>query len=334
MPESDLSGVDKTAVFLMSLGETTAAEVLRHLGPREVQRIGSAMAAMENISRDMVQGAITDFVDSVKQHTGLGIGSAEYIRRMLTDALGQEKASSMIDRILMGGSSKGLEALKWMDARAVVELIRQEHPQIVAIVLSYLDSDQSAAVLAEFPAEARAEILMRIATLDGVQPQAMMELNEILEKQLRGGSNAKSSTIGGVKAAADILNYIDRGIEATVMEEMSEADAELADTITDLMFVFDDLVNIDDRAMQTLLRDVSTDQLVIALKGTDEAVQEKVYANMSQRAADMLRDDLEAKGPVKLSEVETAQKEVLAIARRLADEGQLSLGGAGGDDMV
>ncbi len=334
MPESDLSGVDKTAVFLMSLGETTAAEVLKHLGPREVQRIGSAMAGLDNISRDMVQGAITDFVDSVKQHTGLGIGSAEYIRRMLTDALGQEKASSMIDRILMGGSSKGLEALKWMDARAVVELIRHEHPQIVAIVLSYLDSDQSAAVLAEFPAEARSEVLMRIATLDGVQPQAMMELNEILESQLRGGSNAKSSTIGGVKAAADILNYIDRGIETTVMEELTELDAELADTITDLMFTFDDLVNIDDRGMQTLLRDVSTDQLVIALKGTDEAVQEKVYANMSQRAADMLRDDLEAKGPVKLSEVETAQKEVLAIARRLADEGQLSLGGAGGDEMV
>ena len=334
MPASDLSGVDKTAVFLMSLGETTAAEVLKHLGPREVQRIGSAMAGLDNISRDMVQGAITDFVDSVKQHTGLGIGSAEYIRRMLTDALGQEKASSMIDRILMGGSSKGLEALKWMDARAVVELIRHEHPQIVAIVLSYLDSDQSAAVLAEFPAEARSEVLMRIATLDGVQPQAMMELNEILESQLRGGSNAKSSTIGGVKAAADILNYIDRGIETTVMEELTELDAELADTITDLMFTFDDLVNIDDRGMQTLLRDVSTDQLVIALKGTDEAVQEKVYANMSQRAADMLRDDLEAKGPVKLSEVETAQKEVLAIARRLADEGQLSLGGAGGDEMV
>jgi len=334
MANASLDGVEKAAVLLMSVGEDTASLVLKHMGPKEVQKIGAAMAAMQNVNRDAVQSTLEDFINVVQTQTHIGVGSEEYIRNVLTDALGEDKARGMIDRILIGGNSKGLESLKWMDARAVVELIRLEHPQIIAIVLSYLEADQAAEVLGEFPEKVRSDVLMRIATLDGVQPAAMRELNEILEKQLRGGGNVKASSIGGVKAAANILNHIDSSLEAGIMEQIKESDEELGQRIQDLMFVFDNLVEIDDRGVQVLLREVSTDSLVLALKGADEPVKEKIFKNMSSRAADMLRDDLESKGPVRLSEVEGAQKEILAIARRLGEEGQIMLGGGGGDEMV
>ncbi len=329
-----LQGAEKAAVLLMSLGETAAAAVLRHMGPKEVQKIGVAMAGLDNVPKDAVDATLGEFMHNVQQQTDLGVGTDEYIRRVLVDALGEDKARTMVDRILMGGSSKGLESLKWMDARAVVELVREEHPQIIAIVLSYLDSDQAAAVLDEFPEKVRTDILLRIATTDGVQPAAMQELNDILEHQLKGGGSAKSSSIGGVRIAANILNAVDSTVEAAVLEQIKEVDPDLGQRIQDLMFVFEDVLAIDDRGIQTLLREVSTESLVVALKGTDEAVKEKIFSNMSSRAAEMLRDDLEAKGPVRLSEVETAQKEILSIARRLADEGRINLGGASGEEMV
>lgn len=331
---SNLNGVDKAAIFLMTLGETTAAQVIKHLGPREVQKIGLAMAALQNVSREMVKVAVDAFVSQMQQQTSLGIGSDEYIRKVMVDALGEDKAKSMIDRILLGGNTRGLESLKWMDPRSIVELIRFEHPQIIAIVLSYLDSDQAAAVLGSLPENMRADLLLRIATMDGVQPAAMKELNDMLEQQLHGGAGGQSSSLGGVKCAAEILNFVDRSIEAKITEQINEADAELGGKIQDLMFTFENLVEVDDRGIQTLLREVSTDNLVLALKGTDDAIKDKIFRNMSQRAAEMLRDDLESRGPVKLSDVESAQKEIITIARRLADEGQLSLGGAGGEEMV
>ena len=254
---------------------------------------------------------------------------------MLNDALGEEKAKAMIDRIQIGGSSKGLESLKWMDPRSIVELVRFEHPQIIAIVLSYLDSDQAAQVIENLPQNTRADLLMRIASMESVQPAAMQELNDILEIQVRGGNQGQASSLGGVKCAAEILNFVDRGSEAEITEQITEIEPELAEQIQDLMFTFDNLADVDDRSIQALLREVSTDNLVLALKGTDDSLQEKIFTNMSSRAADMLRDDLEAKGPVKLSEVELAQKEVLATARRLADEGTISLGGpGGGEEMI
>ncbi len=253
----------------------------------------------------------------------------------MTSALGQDKAAGIIDKILLGGNSKGLESLKWMDARAVCELIRNEHPQIIAIILSYLDSDHAAVVLAEFPEKVQADILLRIATLEGVQPAAMKELNDTLEKQLKGGANVQSSAIGGVKTAADILNFVDSVAEASIMEKVKETDEELGQEIQDLMFVFDNLIDIDDRGIQTILRETSTDTLLLALKAADDELKQKIFGNMSKRAAEMLRDDLEAKGPVRLSEVETAQKEILTITRRLADEGQVMLGGGGSaEEMV
>ncbi len=329
------SGSEKIAVILMALGEEVAAEILTHMGPKEVQQIGVAMAAMDNIPKELVESTLTEFIGELQKETGLGVGSDDYIRNVLVNALGEEKAGGMIDRILLGGNTKGLESLKWMDAKSVAELIRLEHPQIIAVVLSYLDSDQAASVLSEFPEKVRADVLMRVASVEGVQPIAMNELNEILEQQLKGGSNMKSSGIGGVKTAANILNFVEGSSSASIMEQVREADEDLGLEIEDLMFVFADLIEVDDRGIQTILREVQTDQLVLALKGADNDLQEKIFTNMSSRAADMLKDDLETKGPVKLSEVEEAQKELLVVARRLADEGQISLGAsAGGDEMV
>ncbi len=330
-----LDYAQRAAVFLMSIGEESAAEVLKHMGPKEVQRIGVAMTSIGDVNKDVVKSVLEEFLETVNSQTSVGMGAEDYVRNVLTNALGQEKAAGIIDRILLGGNAKGLESLKWMDARAIAELIRNEHPQIISIILSYLDSDHAAVVLAEFPEKVQADILLRIATLEGVQPAAMKELNDTLEKQLKGGGNVQSSAIGGVKTAADILNFVDSTIEATIMEKVKETDEELGQEIQDLMFVFDNLIDVDDRGIQTILREVATDTLLLALKATEEELKEKVFGNMSKRAAEMLRDDLEAKGPVRLSEVETAQKEILTITRRLADEGQITLGGGGtAEEMI
>ena len=247
----------------------------------------------------------------MESETSVGVGVDDFLRKVLVDALGPDKASSVIERINLGPTSKGLEALKWMDPRAVAELIRHEHPQIISIVLAYLDSDQAAEILAELPAGLRADVLMRIATLDGVQPSALSELDDIMEKQFAGKSTGKTTPLGGAKAAADIVNFLDPSVEGAVMEQIARADEALGSKIQDLIFVFDNLIEIDDRGMQELLRNVQSDRLLIAMKGADDELKQKIFKNMSQRAAEMLKDDLEAKGPVKLSEVEGAQKEIL-----------------------
>ena len=329
-----LTGIERTAVLLMTLGEQDAAEVMKLLTPKEVQRIGEAMASLGSIGRDTVDDVLSEFCDTVDEQTALGIGNEEYLRNVLVNALGEDKAGNIIDRILMGHDAKGLETLKWMEPRAVAEMIRLEHPQIIAIILSYLESDQSAEILAALPENMQADVLIRVATLDGIQPSALHELDEMLEKQFSGNSDSlKSAGMGGVKTAANLLNFLDSSLEAQVMEKVKEVDEELGQNIQDLMFVFDNLVDVDDRGIQALLREISSENLIVALKGADEAVKEKIIKNMSKRAAEMLRDDLEAKGPVRISEVEAAQKEILAIARRMAESGEISLGG-GGDDFV
>ncbi len=327
-------GAERAAILLMSLGEQEAAEVLKLMGPKEVQKIGQVMATVQNVSKQQVGDVLDEFMSVVEEQTALGIGSEEYIKNMLVQALGEDKASGMIDRVLLGQSSKGLEALKWMDPRAVAEIIRLEHPQIIAIVLAYLDSDQASEILSVLPEKTQPDILMRIAQLDGIQPQALRELDEIMEKQFSGNSNLKSSSVGGVKSAANILNFIDSSKETVIMENIRETDGELGDQIQDLMFVFENLADVDNTGIQALLREVSTESLVFALKGADESVKEKIFANMSKRAAEMLRDDLESRGPVKLSEVEGAQKEILTVARRLADSGDIVLGGKGTEQYV
>ncbi|MEN8764058.1 MAG: flagellar motor switch protein FliG [Thiogranum sp.] len=332
--KSSLKGTDRAAVLLLSLGEANAAEVLKHMGPKEVQKVGAAMAAMTNVPRDQVMQVLEQFSETVQNQTALGVDSDEYIRSVMVGALGEDKAKGLMDRILLGSSTKGLEALKWMDARAVAELIRLEHPQIQAIVLSYLDNDHAAEVIKFFPEQTRHDVLLRIATLDGIQPSALQELDGILERQFAGNQNVQSSSVGGVKLAADILNFMDSSIEGEIMEAIKEADAELGQEIQDLMFVFDNLIDVDARGIQALLREVSSETLILALKGAEDAMQEKIFSNMSKRAAEMMRDDLENKGPVRLSEVEGAQKEILAIARRMSDSGELVLGGKGAEQFV
>jgi flagellar motor switch protein FliG len=327
--EAARSGTERAAILLLSLGETEAAQVLKHMGAKEVQRIGSAMAKLSQVSREEVHGVVADFTLTVESQTSVGVGADEFLRKVLVDALGQDKAASIIDRINIGRTSKGLEALKWMDSRAIGELIRLEHPQIIAIVLAYLDADQAAEVLGHLPVSVRADVVARIATLDGVQPSALTELDDIMEKQFAGRSAGKNSTLGGAKAAANIINCLEPSQEGALMEQIEKVDEALAGRIRDLVFVFDNLLDLDDRSMQELLRQVPAEQLLLALKGADQMLKDKIFKNMSQRAAEMLRDDLEAKGPVRVSEVEGAQKEILQIARKLAEAGTIALGGKG-----
>ncbi|MDO9238588.1 MAG: flagellar motor switch protein FliG [Methylicorpusculum sp.] len=334
MAESNaLNYAQRASLLLLAVGEDRAAAVLKHMGPKEVQIIGATMAGLSEITPEMVDGVLEEFITTVKRQTGLGLNSDEYIRNMLTGALGADKAGNIIDRILLGANSKGIEQLKWMDTRSIADLIRLEHPQIIAIILTLLESDLAADVLSLLPENTRSDIWMRIATMEGIQPAALRELDEIMEKQLTGNDGMKLSAIGGIDAVANILNFLDGGISETVMEDIGQNSADLAQQIQDKMFVFADLVEVDDRGIQTLLREVSTDQLLLALRGVDDKLKNKIFGNMSKRAAEMLRDDLEAAPPSKLSDVELAQKEILAIARKLADSGEIMLGG-GSDELV
>ncbi|PPC92115.1 MAG: flagellar motor switch protein FliG [Methylobacter sp.] len=332
MAEPNLNQTERAAIVLFALGQERAASVLKHLGPREVQVLGINMANLGDISPDMVDSVLEEFITSIRNQTALGIDSDEYIRSVLTKALGPDKAGNIIDRILLGGRSKGIEQLKWMDTRAIADLVRSEHPQIVAIILSLLDSDQAADVMVLLPENMRSDLFMRIASMDGVQPSALRELDEIMEKQLTGGDNIKSSTIGGINTAADILNLMEGALSDAILHEIAENKADLANKIQDKMFVFADLVNLDERGMQTLLREVSTDQLLLAMRGVDDALKTKIFSNMSRRAAEMLRDDLAAAPPSKLSEVEQAQKDILSIAKKLSDAGEIVLGGS--DELI
>ena len=337
MPETGnkTSGVERAAILLTALGEQEAAEIMRHMGPKEVQKLGAAMSVLTNVSRTRVEEVLNDFVFTADEQTSIGVGADDYVRKVLKKALGDDKAAGLIDRILLGGNTKGLEGLKWMEPRAIVEMIRLEHPQIIAIVLAYLDSDHSSEVLALLPEKQRSDIILRIAMLDGIQPSALQELNDIMEKKFSGNatSKLKSSSVGGLKVAANILNNMNPSVESAIISAIQETDADLAQKVQDLMFVFDNLIDLDDRGIQTLLREVSSESLLLALKGADEAMKDKIFKNMSKRAAEMLRDDLEAKGPVRLSEVEAAQKEIVGIARRLSESGEIALGG-GGDEYV
>lgn len=330
---NNMSSLERAAILLMSMGEKDAAEILKQMGPKEVQKVGSAMSALKSVSQDAVSNVLSQFLHECGNQSGLGVGAESYIRNMLTEALGEERARGFLDRILLGGSSSGINSLKWMDSRSVADVIRNEHPQIQAVVLSYLEPDQSASILGNFPEKVRTEIMMRIASLESVQPDALKELNMILEKQFSGKGSNPSTTIGGTKTAAEIMNNLDGSVEQELMQSIKDLDEDLGNRIQDLMFVFDNLRDVDDRGIQSLLREVSSEVLILALKGADDFLKEKFFANMSKRAAELLRDDLEAKGPVRIVEVEAAQKEILVVARRMADAGEIQLGG-GGEAMI
>lgn len=328
--------VEDVAILLMSLDPDEAAGIMQHLGPKQVQILGSAMANIKNVSKEKYNSVINNFFDRVEQQTSIGVSSNNYIESVLVKALGEEKASTVLDKIFVdgvGGNKRGLETLKWLEPKGVADIIKNEHPQIISLIISYLDSEQAAEVLKYFDDKTRVDLIMRIASQDSVQPVVFEELNNVLEKIFQGTSISASKEVGGVKVAANIMNFVDSANEQKLMSSIKENDTDLATQIQDLMFVFDDLYDIDDRGMQTLLREVNNETLLIALKGCTEKVRDKIFANMSQRAAELLKDDLEAKGPVRLSDVELAQKEILVIARRLADDGQIVLS-LGGEEMI
>jgi len=326
-------GITKSAMLLLTLGEDEAAEVLKHLGPREVQKLGAAMAALKSVPRDKVEEVVDSFYEETQRGAPV-TADEEYIRGMLTKALGDDRAANLISRILQGGDTAGIESLKWMDAPTVAELIKNEHPQIIATIMVHLEFDHAGDILKHFTDRLRNDVLLRIATLDGVQPTALQELNDALTRILSGSANIKKTAMGGVRTAAEILNFVGTAHETAIIDNVREYDPDLAQKIIDEMFVFENLIDVDDRGIQLLLREVQSESLILALKGANEAMREKVFKNMSQRAAEMLREDLESKGPVRLSEVEREQKEILKIARRLADEGQIQLGGKGEDEYV
>ena len=328
------TGVQDAAIFLMSIGEEEAAEVFKHLEPKEVQRLGEAIARTRSISRERVDDVIERFALEAASQSLLVTDTDNYVRSVLKRALGEDKASLLIDRILQGGDVTGIESLKWMDPLSVAELLRNEHPQIMAAILVHLDVEQVANILKHVVARTRNEVMLRIATLEGIQPAALKDLNEVLFQALAGGDKVRKSSLGGIKTAAEIINLMGTQIETTMIEAIREHDDDLAQKIVDKMFTFEDLVKLDGKSVQLVLREVSSETLVASLKGATAGVRDMVLANMSSRAAAALRDDLESRGPLRLSEVEAQQKEILKVVRRLVDEGTVVIGGGGDDSFV
>ncbi|MFC5429088.1 flagellar motor switch protein FliG [Paraburkholderia denitrificans] len=327
-------GAVKSALLLMSIGEEEAAEVFKFLGPREVQKIGAAMASLKNVKREEIEAVLQEFVKEAEQHTAFSLDSNDYIRNVLNKALGEDKAGAIIDRILQGGDTSGIEGLKWMDSSSVAELIKNEHPQIIATILVHLDRDQASEIVGCFTERLRNDVLLRIATLDGIQPAALRELDDVLTGLLSGSDNLKRSPMGGIRTAAEILNFMPAQFEEGVLENVRQYDAELAQKIIDQMFVFENLLDLEDRAIQLLLKEVESESLIISLKGAPPPLRQKFLSNMSQRAAELLAEDLDARGPVRVSEVEAQQRQILQIVRNLAESGQIVIGGKAEDAYV
>ncbi|MEI2418593.1 flagellar motor switch protein FliG [Orrella sp. JC864] len=332
MENSD--GLTRSAILMMSLGEDAAAEVFKYLSAREVQQVGTAMAGLKQVTRDTVSSVLEDFRQEADQFMAVNLGSDDYIRSVLTKALGSDRAAGLIEDILdPGDGSSGIDSLNWLDAHTVAELIGDEHPQIIATILVHLERDRAAGVLALLSERLRNDVMMRIATFGGVQPAALSELTDVLNGML-ADQGAKRSKMGGMRTAAEILNMMSNTDEEAVVASLRERDADLAQKIVDEMFVFDNLMEVEERGIQLILKEIDNDCLMIALKGASEDLRDKFLRNMSSRAAETLREDLEAQGPVRMSKVEAEQKKILQVARRLADSGQIVLGGPGDDAYV
>ena len=328
-----MTGSQRAAIFLLGMGEQGAAAVMRHMDPKEVQSVGEAMAGLTDVSNEQIAFVIQDFSEQVSNINPLSIGTDDFTRRVMVEALGEKKAAGVLHKVLNGVSSQGIEALRWMDPGAVAELIAEEHPQIIALVLATLEDEHAAQILVLLPEEVRTDVIIRIARLESIDPAALEELDQVLERQLGDVQELPPSSVAGMTTAAAIMNHLDSGIETALLDSVKQVDVDLGDQIADKMFVFDNLMALDDRGMQRLIRDISVDNLVVALKGVDQELQDRFFNNMSSRAADMLKEDMESKGPVKLAEVEEQQKEILIVAQRLAEDGEIFMG-KGGDDFV
>ena len=336
MSEPDLSrfnGVEKTAVLLMALGEENAASILKNMEPLEVQDLGLAMSTLQNVTTDELRGVLGAFIQDTQGATAMGINSESYIRDVMSKTLGADKADSLLNRLSMGATGKGLESLKWMDASSVSEMIRNEHPQVIAVVLNFLEDEHAAEVISGFAPRLQTDVILRLASAEGVQSDALIELNNVFDK-VASSSGVTSNDVGGVSIAANILNFVQGGADQDILSGIEEVDPDLRQAIEDQMFVFENLVSVDDRGIQAMMQEIPTEKLAIALKSADDEVKEKFIGNMSKRAADMMVEDMEVMPPMKLSEVEVAQKEIIAIAKKLAEQGTIALGGAGGDEYV
>ena len=331
----EISGTQRAAILLMSLGEQDAANLLKQLDAKEVQKLGVAMAELKEITREQMSSALGKFIDVADSRANVAGGSPEFVRRVLTQAVGKQKTDLLLDRVSTGtGVGAGIESLKWMDPKSVAQIISTEHPQIAAIVLAHLEPEQSAAVMALLSEAQRTEVLMRIASLDEVPQTALAELDQLVERQASTSQPTVLKKVGGARSVANILNAMQKEKSGEELGKIEKSDAEMHQKIKDLLFIFDNLLDIDDRGIQAVLREVGSDTLAVALRGAEPEVSEKILKNMSKRAAEILKDDMEARGPVKLAEVEAAQKEIIVIVQRLAEEGTISLGGKGGDDFV
>jgi flagellar motor switch protein FliG len=328
---AELTTTQRAAVLMLLLGEQQAADIIKYMSPKEVQAIGAAMTSVQDLSQEAVSIVLDDFINTIKKQTSLGLGSSDYVENVLKRALGEDKAASILSRIMPGASSKGLEILRWMDARSIADMIRAEHPQVIAIILSVCDFDVAADVLAFLSPDIRPEVLRRVASLETVQPSAMQELEKIMKEQFSKSSSAKSSSFGGVKAAAKIMNFTKADLESVILNGLNDLDPDIAMKVQDNMFSFENLVGVDNRSIQTLMRNVEQDMLMVALKGATEPVKEKFFGNMSARARVMFIDEMEAKGPLRLTDVEDAQKSIMRLAKKLSDKGEIMLAGRGED---
>lgn len=330
---AEISGTQRAALLLMTLGESEAAEVLKFMDASEVQQLGAAMTTLKDVSKDQAAGVLDGFITDIEGQTSFGIATEDYVRKVLTNAFSESKANALIKRMLTGKDATGFEALKWMNSEDIADIIDGEHPQIVAIILAYLEPDQAANAINSMSEELRSEVVMRIAKLTDVQQNALAEIEALIASKSEEASKSTSSKVGGTEVAAAIVNAMGASNGDTVLKGIKEQDEELSEKIQELMFVFDTLLSVDDRGIQSLLREISNDLLVVALKGAEPDLQEKILNNMSKRAATLLREDMEVRGPTKLSDVEAAQKEILEVAVRLAESGDLDLG-QGGEEYV
>jgi flagellar motor switch protein FliG len=329
-----LSGTEKSAILMMLLGEEQAAEIFQNLSPREVQHLGTAMYAVSGVDQEAVNAVLDEFLTLMKQQTSLGLGAGNYIQNVLKRALGDDKAQSVLSRITPADSNKPIEILDWMEARSIAELIMDEHPQIQALVVSYLEYGMASDVLNLLTEDMQAEVILRIATLETVDPNALKELEQVMLNKFKANTNLRSSQVGGVAAASKIMNFTKEAMEKRILGVIKKHDKDLMTAIQDNMFTFDNLIMSDERSLQTLLRATDPEDLIMALKGSDQNLQEKLFGCMSTRAAANLRDEMETLGPVRLTEVQEAQKNIIAIARKMSDDGTIVLAGRGGEEMV
>lgn len=334
LTNAPLNGTQRAAILMMLFGESAAAGVMRNLTPPEVQHLGTAMYSVGGIEHAQLEEVIEEFLSRLLAETGIGLGATGYIRTMMTEALGDDKAQSVISRINPSSAERPIDILDWMDAPSIAELIVDEHPQIIALVIACLGYALAADVLSLLPELMQPDVIRRIAALNTVQPEALRDLEAVMQRKFKSSSSTRASQIGGVKAAARIMNFTRQAMEQRILKDIRKDDKDLMQGIQDNMFVFDNLVKSDDRSLQTLMRNLENEVLVLALKGTDEVLRDKLLGSMSTRAAANLRDEMEALGPVRLTDVQEAQKQIIATARRLSDEGTIVLAGRGGEQMV